>query len=141
MNNNEKIIVEVITSMLQQDSKLGLAFHDKKKSMPDESNSFQTMHEQINEMFNLKSIDLTHHEGIMAAFHRTHNYKYISDPTFQRSFEKSMKAQGIPTSEMRKSLEIVNKIIKELGTEDIEQDYGFNPDLDKIIDVSKPGEK
>lgn len=138
MKKNEKQICEAIDTYLQHDAELGL----QDREWEEESHTFQFLHEQINEMFALKAAGMTHHDGICSAFRKVHNYKYVTDPTFSEAMRKELTAQAVPAEERDKALEFVPKIIEELKKEDSfdEKDAGFNPNLDEIIGVSKPGE-
>ena len=138
LNKKENLIVEAMKSLLQQDAKLGLVVHD---DVPERSHFFQHLHEQINEMFDLKAAGLTHFEGVCAAFRKVHNYKYVDDPTFEEAMGKEMTAQGIPANEREAAAGIMQAVISELREEQKawgEKDAGFSPDLDDIKELSKP---
>jgi hypothetical protein len=145
LNKAEKMLIEGIDSMLQQDAKLGLSFHDQ--DAPENKQDwrgYQYLHEQINDMFMLKAADLTHFEGINSAFRKVHNYKYVDDWTFLPAMDKEMVSQGVPREERIKALEFVPKIIEELRSEHhmwAERDGGLNPKIDEIRKVSKPKQK
>lgn len=140
MNRNEHMLAEAVQTYLQHKVKLGL--QDPSKDLADaDSKSLQFLHEQINDLFELKSIDLTLHEGICRAFRKVHNYKYVTDPLFQKAFMQEMDSQGISGAEQEKAINILENVRKEVGDGDgwREQDAGYHPELDEIIKVSKPG--
>ena len=148
LNKNEKLLSEAIDTMLQHDAKLGLAFHDNKKSSGHQSGDgadrdgesergYQQLHGQITEMFALKAAESPFHDSFCQAFSKVHNYKYIDDPTFAIAMEKELLAQGIPLEERNKALDIVPTIINELKEEQkewSEQNFGFNPNLSQMRD-------
>lgn len=143
MNENEKILVEAIGSFLKDKAKLGLNTKNNKDNNDNDpkNRGQQYLHGQIDDMFALKSADLTHQTGICAAFSKVHGYKYIDDDTFAEAMDKEMTAQAIPANERKKALEIIPKIIKELSDEKAdwsEQDFGFNNNMDEIITGSQP---
>lgn len=140
MNSNEKLLTEAIQTYLQHKTKLGIP--DPPKDLADvDSESLQNLHEQINDLFVVKSIDLVHHEGICRAFRKVHNYKYITDPLFSKTMMQEMTSQGIPGGEKAKAIKFLEKVTKEISEEADwqEQDAGYHPQLDEIIAVSKPG--
>ncbi len=142
LNKAERMLVEGIDSMLQQDAKLGLSFHDNDSPEAKQDwRGHQYLHEQINDMFMLKAADLNHFEGINSAFHKVHNYKYVDDWTFLPAMDKEMVSQGVPREERIKALEFIPKIVEELCSERhlwAERDAGLNPKMDEIRKVSKP---
>lgn len=142
LTETERMLAEAIDSMLQQDAKLGLSFHDQDhKEQGKAEHCVQYLHEQINDMFILRAAELTHSESITSAFHRVHNYKYLDDWTFIPAMEKEMISRGVPRVERLKALEFIPKIVEELSAEQklwTEKDSGFNPKLDEIRKVSKP---
>jgi len=139
LRKHETTVCEAIDTMLRHKVALGLQDLPK-DAKEEEEHSFQFLHEQINEMFAIKAAGLTHHDGICAAFHKVHNYKFITDPTFRRSVDEEMKSQGIPAAECEQVLDYIPAIISEIKKDDwCERDFGFNPNLGEIIKVSKPG--
>jgi len=142
MKKSEQALTEAIDTLLRHSTELGIP-EPPEEFKEEESHTFQHLHEQINEMFEVKAVDLTHHDGVTAAFRKVHNYKYVTDPTFLVAMEKEMTAQGIPAEERGKALDFVPAIIEQVKTEGkewAEQDAGFHPNLDEIIEVSRPGE-
>lgn len=141
LNKNEKLLVEGITSMLHQDTKLGLAFHDQDKKEDQAEQGYQYLHEQIDDMFLLKAAELQHSESVTAAFRKIHGYKYLEDWTFMPAMDKEMINKAVPREERMKALEFIPKIVEELRSEQhiwSERDSGFNPKLDEIRKVSQP---
>lgn len=141
LNKNEKLVLEAVDSMLQQDAKLGLSIHDADlKSMGSAERGYEYLHGEIAEMFALKSAELTHSDGVNQAFRKVHNYKYLDDPSFKTAMQKEMVAQAVPAEERDKALGFIPSIISELKTEQTEwaEKDAFNPDLDEIMEVSQP---
>jgi hypothetical protein len=140
MKKKEQMLCEALDTFLSHKAELGLQEQD----WEEESHTFQFLHEQINEMFALKAAGMNHNTGICSAFRKVHNYKYITDPTFNEAMRKELTGQAIPGDERDKALGFINKIIEEIkkeeGTWD-ERDAGFNPNLDEIIKVSNPGQE
>jgi len=141
MNADERLLTEAIQTYLQHKTKLGVP--DPPKDLADaDSKSFQHLHEQINDMFEVKSIDLVHQEGVNRAFRKVHNYKYVTDPLFTVAMMQEMASQGIPGGEREKAIDLVKTVVEEISDETNgwqEQDAGYHPDLDEIIAVSQPG--
>lgn len=144
LKDNEKLLVEAIDNMLQQDAKLGLSIHNKDQELLGSTErGYEYLHGQIDEMFALKASELTHAEGVCQSFKKAHSYKYLDDPSFKTAMMKEMVAQAIPAEERKKALDFIPKIIKELKTEQkewAEKDFGLSPALDEIREASKPGE-
>lgn len=142
LDKNEKMLLEAIDSMLQQDAKLGLAMHDQEhQDLGSTERGFEYLHGQIDEMFELKSADLTYADSVNQAFRKVHNYKYLDDPSFKTAMKKEMVAQAVPAEEREKALEFIPDIINELKedqSEWAEKDAGFNPNMQEIMDASQP---
>lgn len=142
MDPNEKLLVEAVESFLSGQAKLGLKPDEKADNDNDpKARGPEYLHGQIDEMFAHKAAELTHHTGVCAAFSKVHNYKYLDDSTFSEAMDKEMTAQGIPAAERKTALEFIPSIIKELAEESeqwCEKDFGFNQNLDEIIEVSQP---
>lgn len=143
LTDNERTLVEAVKSML--DGKPALGLPDPDPDSFDDNNpelrGFEYLHGQINEMFRLKAAELTHFEGVCAAFSKVHNYKYLDDNTFSEAMDKEMVSQGIPRDERTQAIEFLPKIIEELkeeSTEWAERDFGFHPNLDELREVSQP---
>ena len=141
MDANERLLTEAIQTYLQHKVKLGVPDPPEDQADAD-SKSFQHLHEQINDMFEVKSIDFTHQEGVNRAFRKVHNYKYVTDPLFTVAMMQEMTSQGIPGAEREKAIDLVKTVVEEISDETKgwqEQDAGYHPDLDEIIAVSQPG--
>ena len=134
-NKNEQLVCEAINTMLQHKAKLGL--DDANDFKNEESHSSQFAYEYADDLFAIKSASLTHHDGVCAAFGKVHGYMHITDPLFPRAMEHEMRSQGIPKNEQDKALDYIPQIIKELDV-DNEQDLGWNPKLDEIVNMSRP---
>jgi len=137
MNNNEKMLLEAITSYLSSND-LGLNHH--KQAHEDTGKlerGLEYLHGHINETFQLKANDLVHHTGVCSAFSKVHNYKYIDDPTFWIALERELKAQAVPKEEQIKTKNILEAVIEELKKFDVkkEQDFGYHKDLKDIMSV------
>jgi hypothetical protein len=131
MKKEEKAICEAIDTYFQEPAELGLSAHKHEE----DAHVFQHMHEEINQLFNLKAVDMTHHDGICSAFRKVHNYKYLDDPTFREAMRKELSAQAVPAEERERALDLIPKIIEEMREEDkawAEKDAGWNPNLKEI---------
>ena len=144
LNENEKLLAEAFDSMLDAGDGLGLSSHKSDlKRLGEEERGSEYLHGQIEEMFHHKAADLTHHDGVCAAFAKIHSYKYIDDPTFEAAMHKELTAQGIPAEERDKAIELVPSIIEQLHSENSsrsEQDAGWSPHLDEITKSNRDGE-
>jgi hypothetical protein len=141
MNSNERLLTEAIQTYLQHKVQLGVP--DPPKDWADaDTKSLQYLHEQVNDLFELKSVDLVCHEGVCRAFRKVHNYKYITDPLFEKAMMQEMQSQGICGVEQEKAIGILDTIKEEVSEGDgwHEQDAGYHPDMEGIIAVSKPGQ-
>lgn len=141
LSPQEQLLAEAFETMLSSGDGLGLAHHESElERMGEEERGFEYMHGQIDEMFHLKAAQLTHHDGICAAFAKVHSYKYIDDPTFEAAMHKEMTAQAIPAEERDKALELVPAMIEQLRSEKKnwnEQDAGWSPKLDDIAATNR----
>jgi len=143
LNKKEKMLLEAVQNMLQQDVMLGLSIH---KNTDDEAylsaeRGYEYLHNQIDEMFSLRAADITHTDGVCQAFHKVHSYKYLDDPSFETAMQKEMVAQGVPKEERAQAISWIPKIIEELKEEQSEwseKDFGFHPQLDEVKDASQP---
>ena len=142
LNKSEKALLEAINSMFDLDAKLGLAVHDDKdqNAKEAEERGYEYLHNQIDEMFELKAAELTYAESVNQAFHKVHSYKYLDDPKFKTAMEKEMVAQAVPNDEREKAKSFIDSIIKELEKEAKHgfESKPFNPHMDEIKKVSKP---
>lgn len=140
LNKNERMLLEAVDSMLQQDAKLGLSIHSDTEFDSSER-GYEYLHGQIDEMFALKSAELTFSDSVNQAFTKVHNYKYLDDPSFKTAMEKEMVAQAVPAEERNKALSFIPSIIEEIKEEQnewAEKDFGFHPELQEILEVSQP---
>lgn len=142
LSHDERMLAEAVDTMLRHEPELGLSFHKDKE---EGSHFTQFKHEQILEMFELKTIDLIHHDAIVSAFNKVHSYKYIDDPKFIEAFEKELTWHGVPKYEIKDAIKAVNDVMADLAKdENIDpeefklQDAGWNPKLDEIKEVSQP---
>ena len=110
LNKTDKLLLESIKGMLQQDSKLGLDLHDDDKFHKNER-GVEYLHEQIDDMFAVRAAELIHAESVCQAFRKVHNYKYLDDHTFLPAMDKEMISTAVPAEERRKALEFVPNII------------------------------
>lgn len=142
LNDDEKILLEGIKTMLQHDVQLGLKIHNQQHEESGlTERGYEYLHNQIDEMFALKAAELHHANSVCQAFQKVHNYKYLDDPSFPTAMEKEMVAQAVPAEERAKAINFVPSIIKELKEDQAEwaeKDFGFNPKMDEIQEVSQP---
>jgi len=138
LNEIEKCIVESVKNMLDNDTKLGLSIHTDEKTKDSERGT-EHIHNTINDMFAVKTASFTYADAIRSAFTKVHSYKYVDDPGFKTALKKEFTAMGIPKDECEKALDTVDKVQTELNDDNYhEKDYGFNPNMDEINDVSQP---
>lgn len=132
----EDLLCEAMETYLDHKLQLGLP---KTETMDVVDNDLQFLHEQINQSFAIKVAGLTHYDGIRAAFSKVHNYKYVTDHSFQTAMEQELKSQGVPVEEQEKAIDAIGKIVEELRKDGFyqESDAGVNPNLKDIIKVSQ----
>lgn len=133
MQKKEQVVLEALQSLLNQKARLGLSTHDE----IDASHSSQDAWESISEAFKLKIIDSTFFDSISSAFRQTHDYKYVSNPTFKVAFESELRNRGIPPIEIKKAIAAVDSIIETMDKKPCEQSAGWNPALDDIVSMTK----
>ena len=140
LNKNEKLLLEAVQGMLQQDAMLGLSIHNTDDNQSSSERGYEYLHNQIDEMFALKAAELLHADGLCQAFRKVHSYKYLDDPSFKTAMEKEMVAQAIPKEERSKASGWIPQIIKELKEEQSEwaEKDSFSPDLNEIREASRP---
>jgi len=155
MNGNEKLLLEAISNMLDDKTKLGLSFHKIPERGKGESNekshNVQFRWEDIEDTMRLKlnaDPKITMYEAISGAFFHTHSYKNIDDPDFVLCFKKQMSGAGnsVPLVEQEIALKHLDSIIREFYdnqayradkmeheefTNSGEQSVGFNNIKDK----------
>lgn len=141
LNKDELLLVEGIKNMLKHDERLGLSMHDDDTETHKLEHGSQYLHEQINDMFEVKTAHLTHSDSVCRAFRKVHTYKYIDDFSFIPAMLKEMAATAVPVLERDRAISVIPRIISELYTEQnnwSERDAGFNPALDEVMELSRP---
>lgn len=141
LSDTERLLAEAIDTMLRHEPMLGLSVHDKTNK--ERSHFVQFKHEQINEMFELETIDLVHHDGVVSAFSKVHSYKYLDDPKFCEAFRKELKWHNVPAEEQSIAEDACCKVIDKLCKEGKVSNWdmrsvGWNPQLDEIKKASQP---
>lgn len=142
LNQNEYALLEALESMLKQDDELGLAHHDDGEEADEAERGFEYLHNNIDDTYTVKAADLKHADSVIRAFKNVHNYRYIDDTSFIPALRKEMMATAVPADEMAKAEKFVLDVLDDLkdGDDFAEKDAGFNPDLEEIIDISRPGQ-
>jgi hypothetical protein len=136
LSDQEKLICEAVSNWLADAT---ITADDKKKG-DEESHTFTFQHEDVEQQYRLSIIDLAHYDGIASAFAKVHSHKYLDDPAFGLAFKKEMSAQAIPEDSQITAIKAVSEVLKKtIGEGNKEKDAGWNPKLDEIIKVSKPG--
>jgi hypothetical protein len=131
LNPNEKMLLEAISSMLQQDARLGVPIHNET------SHTSQFRWEGIDDAFALKAAESPFADSLTSAFFAVHSHKYIDNPTFKLSFEKEMSARAVPMEERLQALKYLDAMVNELSpSKPSEQDAGWNPNMDEIADMT-----
>jgi len=131
LNAKESKVLKAISSMLQHDL-LGLDIHDQKET----SHHSQFRWEELANAFRLKCAKSPFCDSISAAFRKTHDYKYIDNPTFKLALETDMKSMGLPNNVREEALRYVDELIKELDENSpSEMDAGW-PAMDDMYDVT-----
>lgn len=140
LSQNESLLLEAVKSMLSGKAKLGLAVHEKSEAVKDDASSLQFLHENIEQQFHLDTYELPQRDSICAAFHKVHSYKYITDPKFTEDLIREFKAMAVPGEQQEKALDVVTKILKEMKSNNgwVEKDAGWHPQLDEILEASRP---
>jgi hypothetical protein len=138
LNSTEKLILEAVAGMLQQDAKLGLSIHTGAvgfNKTTDHHSQFRW--EGIDDLFTLKVAGSPFKDAATSAFFAVHSHKYIDHPTFKLSFDKEMKARAIPTAVREDCLKHVDNIVEDLSAKKPnEQDAGWSPHLAEIVDIT-----
>jgi hypothetical protein len=134
LNPVERLLVEGVRRMFDRKT-LGLG--DVPDGINDPANlGVQYLHAQIDDLFESKATELTHFDAVCSAFRKIHQYRNVTDNGFKVSFEADMKSKGVPQDERKKAAGFLPAIIKELADE--ESSYGYNENLDEIMEVSQP---
>lgn len=135
LTEKEQLVLEALKNMLDDDA-LGVKYH--KDGIQDDSHAFTFLHEEVEQLFRLKAINLLHHDAICSAFSKIHSHKYLNDVKFTLAFKKEMTARAVPLEEQVEAIEIMNKIVEKLLGDKAEQDAGWNQQMDELIKVSQP---
>jgi len=136
MDDKEKLLLEAIKSSMFGDT-VGAVKPDDEE----DSHTFAYLHETIEQLFRLKTVDLQHHDAICSAFSRVHDIRYLEPESdrFAIDLLKEMNAMGVPLEEQRKALAALEEVRKELlGDDSNEKDAGWNPRMDELIDATNP---
>lgn len=138
LDKKEKAILEAVSSMLDQDAKLGLAIHKGPVGFEKTTDHHpQFRWEGIDDLFTLKVSGSPFKDALSSAFYAVHSHKYIDNPTFKLSLEREMKARAIPSHVREESLKYVDGIVEDLSAKKpSEQDAGWNPNLADIVDMT-----
>jgi hypothetical protein len=147
LNEDEQTLLEAVKTLFQQDPELGLSYHSDDDQIGSVETNYGHLHEQINQLFSIKSSESLHSDSLNQAFFKVHGYKYIDDPTFIPAFEKELTAQGIPKSDRALGTKFIEDIIKELKSDEKEWEeanFGFNkegmetmPETDLEFNIEK----
>jgi hypothetical protein len=133
LSKKENAILEAVSSMLQQSSKLGL-----QDSGEETSHNSQFRWEGIDDAFALKVNDLTFYEAVTSAFHKVHSYKYIDHPTFKLALVTELKSRAVPQVEIDEACKAVDGLLNELSADKpSERDAGWHPNIDEIADMTR----
>jgi hypothetical protein len=136
MNPRELTLVEAISNLFKnKESNLGIVKQHPKET----SYGMQFQWEGLNDAFSLKVADSSFHESLTSAFRDIHSYRFLSDPLFETSFDKRLKAIGIPLVEREKAFKAVSEVRKEWaeGKEFDEELAGWHPQIDEITDMTR----
>lgn len=138
LNDRERAILEAVAGMLQQDAKLGLAFHTGHIGFgktTDHHSQFKW--EGIDDLFTLKVAGSPYKDSLTSAFYAVHSHKYIDNPTFKLAFDKEMKARGLSSTVREDAIKHVDNIIEDLSAKSPnEQDAGWNPNMKDLTDIT-----
>jgi len=133
MRKQEKTVLEAIKSILGTGkTKHGIVDVDRDET----SHRFEHEWNSIEAEFALKCAGSPHLDGLTAAFHDIHSYKYLDDPTFNVSLEKRMTATGIPAEDRTKAQKALGDMLNE-RKDMAEKDTGWHPQLDEIADMTR----
>ncbi len=145
LNENERIALESISAMLNEDVRLGLSFHDKDpyNKQFNAERGYQHLHGNIQDMFSVKIAELPREfqNPASQAFSKVHNYKYIDDPSFVTAMNSELVSQGVPANVRAETVKIVDSILNTLQKDSLdweERSSGFNPELDEVINSGVP---
>lgn len=92
--------------------------------------------EGIDDTFKLKVAGSPYEDSITSAFMQTHSYKYLDNPTFKLSFERELRQRAVPQNEISSSIQHLNSMIEDLKNTPGEQDSGWSPDMEALVDLT-----
>jgi hypothetical protein len=138
MKDAEKLLLEAVASLLDQQAKLGLAYHKPPQEEKESSHFVQFQHETIGDMYQLAVLESRFASAITAAFGKVHGHKYVDDPTFKIDLDTELRSMGVPGEAREAALTAVDKILKEMrdGAAWSERDAGWHPNLDEIKELT-----
>jgi hypothetical protein len=137
----EQQIIEAIKNglkadLLTEDSALQGMLDQVQHGADETSHTSQFRWEGIDDAFKLKLAGEAYEDSITSAFFQTHSYKYLDNPSFKLSFETELENRAVPTNSIQTALGYVDDLVKELSSNPGEQDAGWNPNIDEIVDVT-----
>jgi hypothetical protein len=131
LNENERALLEAVSTLLKQDAKLGLPISGET------SHTSQFRWEGIDDAFALKVANSPFSDAIRSAFFAVHTHKYIDNPTFKLSFEKELTGRAVPTPERTQALKYLEEMVGELSSNKLsERDAGWNPNMADLVDLT-----
>lgn len=95
----------------------------------------------IEDQFKLKMNSSDYFDPVVTAFNKTHKSKSLTDPGFKVNLKQEMVNRGVPSLDIEKSMDVVDKINDKLEKEfDISKrkDAGSNPNMNDLVSVSQP---
>lgn len=95
----------------------------------------------IEDQFKLKMSKSDYFDPIITAFNKTHKSKSLEDPGFIVNLRQEMANRGVPSIEIGKAIDTVDKIINKMNEEfDItkRKDAGLNTNMKELKKVSQP---
>lgn len=141
LTKNEEQLIYAIKGLLKESANIDESVMqdmlDAVKHDTDETSHFsQFRWEGIDDAFRLKVAGSPFADSISSAFFQTHSYKYLDNPTFELSFRKELTGRALPTSEISDAVKHYQSLVKELSKNPGEQDSGWNPNMEDIVDVT-----
>lgn len=124
------------TRTLKEESTLAAMLDQVKHGNDETSHHSQLRWEGIDDAFRLKVAGNPFADAITSAFFQTHTYKYVDHPTFAKSFRNELSARALPTKEIDNALGFLETLQKELSSKPGEQDSGWNPNMEDLVDVT-----
>lgn len=100
------------------------------------SHNSQFRWEGIDDAFKLKVAGTPYEDSVTSAFFQTHSYKYLDNPTFKLSFERELRQRAVPQNEISSAMTHLESMINDLGNNPGEQDSGWNPDMEALVDLT-----